>query len=204
MTKIKVAMLVFEGFELLDVFGPLQMLSVLGERSEVLVTAENAGLVKSIAGMRVEATVALADLPPVDVLLIPGGRGTREVVKQPALMALIADLVDRTPTVASICTGAGILAATGALEGLRATTNKLAFDWPRSQGPKTKWIPQARWVEDGKFITSAGVSAGMDMTLALIEKWFGRAEAESVALDAEYDWHQDPNWDPFAPKAGLV
>lgn len=204
MKKITVAMFLFDGFELLDVFGPLEMFSIMGERIEVLVTAPEAGLVRSVAGTRVEATVTLSKLPSVDVLMIPGGIGTRGVVGDKTLIQSLTEVIKRTPTVASICTGAGVLAATGALDNKQATSNKMAFEWACRMGPKTEWIPKARWVEDGKFVTSAGVSAGMDMALALIEQWFGSEQAEAVALGAEYDWHRDPGWDPFAAKAGLV
>lgn len=121
-------MFLFDGFELLDVFGPLEMFSIIRDRIDVLVMASEGGLVRSIAGTRVEATVALSELPPVDVLMIPGGIGTRSVVEEDALMALLTDVIERTPTVASICTGAGILAATGALDGKQATSNKMAFE----------------------------------------------------------------------------
>ena len=204
MKKITVAMFLFDGFELLDVFGPLEMFSIMGERIEVLVTSPEAGLVRSVAGTRVEATVTLSKLPSVDVLMIPGGIGTRGVVGDKTLIQSLTEVIKRTPTVASICTGAGVLAATGALDNKQATSNKMAFEWACRMGPKTEWIPKARWVEDGKFVTSAGVSAGMDMALALIEQWFGSEQAEAVALGAEYDWHRDPGWDPFAAKAGLV
>jgi transcriptional regulator GlxA family with amidase domain len=94
--------------------------------------------------------------------------------------------------------GAGLLARAGLLDGLRATTNKWAFEWPRSQGPRVNWIRQARWVEDGRFFTSSGVSAGIDMALAVIGRRYSRETAEAIALAIEYEWHRDPDWDPFA------
>jgi transcriptional regulator GlxA family with amidase domain len=107
--------------------------------------------------------------------------------------------------VSSVCTGAALLARAGLLDGRRATSNKLSFKWVTEQGPAVEWIlRQARWVEDGKFATSSGVSAGIDMTLALIAKLAGAESAERIAIRMEYEWHRDPSWDPFAKIHGLV
>ena len=97
-----------------------------------------------------------------------------------------------------------LLAKAGLLDGLQATTNKAAFDWVAGQGPNVKWVKKARWVRDGAYFTSSGVSAGMDMSLAAIAHLLGKETAEQVAIWAEYDWHQDPDWDPFAAIHGLV
>ena len=84
----------------------------------------------------------------------------------------------------SVCTGAGLLARAGILDGRRATSNKRSLDWVISQGPKVEWVPQARWVEDGKFATSSGVSAGIDMALAIIASICGiRRRREGRHLD---------------------
>jgi transcriptional regulator GlxA family with amidase domain len=90
------------------------------------------------------------------------------------------------------------------LDGYRATSNKRAFHWARAQGPQVDWIAQARWVEDRDRWTSAGVAAGMDMTLALIARLNSDEFATAVVDRVEYDWHRDPTWDPFAAKNGLV
>ena len=104
----------------------------------------------------------------------------------------------------AVCTGTVLLATTGLLDGRRATTNKKDFTATIPYGPNVDWIPQARWVQDGKFFTSSGVSAGMDMSLAVMAKLFGQEAAEAVAVGTEYDWRNDPQWDPFAKRAGLV
>jgi transcriptional regulator GlxA family with amidase domain len=72
------------------------------------------------------------------------------------------------------------------------------------QGPRVHWVPQARWVEDGRFVTSSGVSAGTDMALAVIARLYGQDRATTIATVMEWDWHRDPTWDPFAAAAGLV
>ena len=100
--------------------------------------------------------------------------------------------------VMSVCTGAALLARAGLLDGRRATTNKRAFAWPVSQGPYVNWIRQARWIEDGKFVTSSGISAGIDMALAVIGRRYGGETAGDIAAAMEYEWHRDAHWDPFA------
>ena len=104
----------------------------------------------------------------------------------------------------SVCTGSGVLAAAGLLDGYRATSHKRAFAWAVSQGPRVKWVPHARWVNDGNRWTSSGVAAGMDMTLAVVGHLQGEELADQIADTIEYEWHRDPQWDPFAAKNGLV
>ena len=102
--------------------------------------------------------------------------------------------------ITSVCTGSALLARSGLLDGKKATTNKNAFHWVKSQGERVEWVPQARWIQEGKFYTAAGVSAGIDMALGLIENILGREISEQVADWAEYEWHCDSTWDPFAKK----
>ena len=104
----------------------------------------------------------------------------------------------------SVCTGSALLAKAGVLDGVRATTNKLAFAWASSQSAIPQWQRQARWVEDGKFFTSSGVSAGIDLSLAVIAKLISHQAAEQAANFAEYNWNRDADWDPFAEINGLV
>jgi len=203
-TKLRLGAVLFEGFELLDVFGPLEMFGMLRDEVDIEMIGHNAGLVASAQGPRAEVRCGLAHCRRFDILLVPGGRGTRQVVQDSEFLDEITRLSGEAKYVTSVCTGAGILAKTDLLDGRRATTNKLAWEWATSQGPKVNWVPEARWIVDGKFVTAAGVSAGMDMALGLIENLFDRERAEEVARQAEYEWHDDPDWDPFARMAGLV
>ena len=139
-----------------------------------------------------------------DILLVPGGPGTRREVDNKVLCDWLRGQAEAAELVTSVCTGSAILAAAGLLDGKRATTNKNAFAWATSFGPKVDWQRQARWTEDGKFFTSSGVSAGIDMSLSVIAHLFGTELAEQVTVWAEYDWHRDPDWDPFAKIHGLV
>jgi transcriptional regulator GlxA family with amidase domain len=197
--------MLFEGFELLDVFGPLEAFGMLANagKCRVLTVAERAGAVTSAQGPKVIADFGFtesgfSDCPRIDILLVPGGIGTRkEVTNHIALEWLIAH-AQMAEIVASVCTGSAILAKAGLLDGRRATSNKRAFKWVTEQGPKVKWVHEARWVDDGKFSTSSGVSAGIDMALAIIARITDFKTAEEIAIAMEYEWHRDAGWDPFA------
>jgi transcriptional regulator GlxA family with amidase domain len=205
-TTKTVGVLLFEGFELLDVFGPLEAWGMLakGASWRIVTTAESAGPVASAQTTRAVADHALADCPPLDVVIVPGGIGTRRLVSNEAVLDWLRARSEQATTVTSVCTGAGVLARAGLLDGRRATTNKRSFAWVVEQGPRVQWVREARWVEDGKFFTSAGVSAGIDMTCAVIAKLVLPEAAENVVAGMEYDWHRDPSWDPFAKLNGLV
>ena len=202
--KLVVGMVVFEGFQLLDVFGPLEMFGGLRDKVTILMIGEKMGNIKSGAGPAVAVNHTFADVPALDVLMIPGGMGTRREVNNVPFIAAFKSLAEATPNVASICTGSAVLARTGLIDGLKATTNKRAYKWATSQGEKVNWVAQARWVEDGKYFTSSGISAGTDMALALIDKLLGRETATNVANNAEYEWNSDSHHDPFAKLNGLV
>ncbi|WP_234974115.1 DJ-1/PfpI family protein [Xanthomonas perforans] len=174
------------------------MFGNLEGKVRIVMLGERVGAVASSAGPTVAVECALDSAPPVDILMVPGGMGTRREVDNAALVAGIARLAHTAPHVTSICTGAALLARAGLLYGRRATTNKRAFAWVTSQGPKAEWVKRARWVEDGHLFTSSGVSAGTDMALALIAKIFGHDAAKEVASIAEYVWNEDAGDDPFA------
>ena len=194
---LKVGAVIFPGFELLDIYGPLEMLGMLRERVSLVMLAETAGPVPNNQGPKGVADLALAEAKGIDILLIPGGWGTRKEVENTAFLDQLAILSAEAHFVASICTGSALLAKAGLLDGKKATSNKRAFDWVAAQGPRVTWIRQARWVEDGKFFTSSGASAGMDMTLGLMERLFGRETSLQVARWAEYTWNEDKSVDPF-------
>lgn len=192
-----VGVLLFPEFELLDVFGPLEMFGMLDEFSIRLV-AERERTIASTQGPRSVIDDLFADDRAYDILLVPGGRGTRREVDNPHVLDWLTRKAANAEHVASVCTGSALLAKAGLLDGIAATSNKLAFGWVKSQGPAVHWQPRARWVEAGKFFTSSGVSAGMDMSLALIARICGEAQARQAATWAEYEWHKNPDDDPFA------
>lgn len=194
----RVAALVFPGFEVLDLFGPIELLAQTDGRFETTLVAREAGEVRSAQGVRVMADISFAAEAPFDIVLVPGGQGTRTEVGHADLLHWLRRAEPASRCVASVCTGSALLARAGLLDGHRATTNKIGFEWVVSQGTGVHWVRRARWVEDGKFFTSSGVSAGMDMTVALIAKLLGGAAAAEAARRAEYRWNADANDDPFA------
>jgi transcriptional regulator GlxA family with amidase domain len=201
---IRVGAVLFSGFELLDVFGPLEMFGRLGSRAEILMLAAEPGSVRSNQGPACVADRALAGDHALDVLLVPGGMGTRREMLNEALLGELRRQCGKSRYVASVCTGSLLLGSAGVLDGRRATTNKRAFRLVASRCPGVTWVAQARWVEDGNIFTSSGVSAGIDMSLALIERLFDRDTSVAAANDAEYEWHEDKGWDPFARLNGLA
>lgn len=202
--KPMVGAVLFEGFELLDTYGPLEMFLIDPSCFDSTMLAKDVGPIKSSQGPIGVADQSLQNCSGVDILLVPGGFGVRSVIHDTAFLQEVKRLADNAKYVCSVCTGAAILAQAGLLDGRKATTNKAVWNWATSQGKNAIWIPKARWVVDGKFYTSSGVSAGMDMALGLIEQIYGKSKSLEIADEAEYDWHQDKNWDPFAQKYGLV
>lgn len=201
---IVIGAVLFEGFELLDVFGPLEMFGLLEDKARILMLAEQPGAIRSHAGPRAQAEVSLASAPPLDVLLVPGGMGTRTLIANPAFLAALVQVARQSQWITSVCTGSIVLAQAGLLDGQRATSNKRVFRWVQGRWPNIQWVPEARWVESGNVWTASGVSAGMDMALALSERIFDRPTALETANRAEYEWHADARWDPFAKVNGLV
>ena len=203
-SKRSVGVLLFDGFEVLDVFGPLEMYGMSPEAFDIFLVAEEAEAVASRQGPKSVVDHKTADGHQYDILFVPGGTGTRREVNNTRLLDWIATQSQQAELVTSVCTGSALLAKAGVLDGVQATTNKMAYEWATAQGQKVNWVKQARWVEDGKFFTSSGVSAGMDMSLAIISRLLGEAEAEKTAQWAEYEWHRDAGHDPFAAVHGLI
>ncbi len=198
-----IAALVFPGFETLDLFGPIEMFGMLPEEFSISIVAEHAGQVTSTHGQRVAVDGTFAQADSFDMLLVPGGPGARTEVENPAVLGWLNSAASQSDITMSVCTGSALLAKAGLLDGRKATSNKMSFAWVMAQGPNVDWVARARWVEDGPLFTSSGVSAGMDMSLAVIERLLGRDKAHEVARYAEYDWHEDASTDPFADHYGL-
>jgi putative intracellular protease/amidase len=196
-----IAIVLYDGFETLDVFGPVQMWGRLPNHKVVFV-AEEIGPVSSSQGPEAVATYSFSNAPQFDIVMIPGGGGARQQVDNPRILDFIRKQDKTSDLTISVCTGAGLLAKAGLLDDRRATTNKRAWRWATGQSNKVNWVGHARWVEDGKYLTSSGVSAGTDMALAVVEKLYGREAADRRAKGAEYVWSDDPNNDPFSVELG--
>ncbi|KAJ5871536.1 uncharacterized protein N7529_003889 [Penicillium soppii] len=150
-------------------------------------------------GQSVVPTHTFATAPSLDVLLVPGGLGTRG--SSPVIEGAITFIRDVYPTLQyliTVCTGSGLAARAGVLEGRRATTNKKAWQETTVLGVNVEWVRRARWVVDGNIWSSSGVTAGIDVTLAWIEKLYGSDVAGEIADGLEYIRHENQNDDPFA------
>jgi transcriptional regulator GlxA family with amidase domain len=184
--------------ELLDVCGPAEMFGNLGQRMKVVTVAQKAGPVASTQGPQLVADYSFDDCPPLDLVMVPGGFGTIAELNNAALVDWLRARAEKAEIVMSVCSGSALLAKAGLLDGRRATSNKVYFQFAVNQGPKVEWVKEARWVEDGDRVTSSGVSAGMDMALAVIARLYGPQVAEQIANGTEYQWHRDATQDPFA------
>lgn len=198
------AVFVFPGVQTLDLFGPIELLGGFEDRLDLTLVAETDAPLPTRHGQRILPDKTIHDRAQYDLLMIPGGDSALEVAKSVAAMDWIRGAVDHADLVMTVCTGSILLAMTGKLDGYKATTNKQDFMETVHLGPEVQWVKKARWVQDGKFFTSSGVSAGMDMALAAAAHLFGQEAAERMADGTEYEWHQEPEWDPFAERCGLV
>lgn len=195
---------VFPGFETLDYFGPIEMLGSLPDQIALSTIAKDPEPVPSVQGQRIVVDRVLSEKSDYDLLLVPGGDTALEVAKDPEVLAWLRAASAQAELVMTVCTGSILLGISGALDGKRATTNKRDFTATVPLAPDVNWVKQARWVEDGKFFTSSGVSAGMDMALAALAHLFGEPVAREMAEGCEYLWQDDPDLDPFATAAGVV
>lgn len=194
---MKVAVLLFDNFETLDAFGPVEILGRLTDDYQVSFYSLSGGLIGNTHGVSV-LTRNFEDIGnEVDIFLIPGGYGTRVEVSNGLLIDKIRQISELSTYVLTVCTGTALLARTGLLDGRKATSNKIAFDWVRAQGLNVKWVKRARWVVDDKYYTSSGVSAGMDMTLGFLKDIHGIQFARNMANTIEYTWQEDKEEDNF-------
>lgn len=189
--------ILFDGFETLDAFGPAEIIGKLPEAYRLGYFSMRGGIASSSQQIRVD-TLPFSAMSAGGVLLIPGGMGTRTLVHEAAFIDQLHAVALNAAFVLTVCTGSALLAQTGLLDGRSATSNKLAFDWVQSVGPGVNWVRQARWVVDGNLYTSSGVSAGMDMALGFISDAHGQNTARNIADRIEYIWNANKNYDPFA------
>ena len=203
----RVAVVLFDGFTVLDVYGPVQAFGSCRVTRpdgpphrffQIFTIADRPGPVRSGEGPATHADHAFADAPDYDILLVPGGFGTRAAVRDDAFLAKLSAASRRARVTTTVCTGSALLARTGLMDGRPATSNKIAWEWVLEQGPRVLWKRKARWVDDGDLVTSSGVSAGIDMALSVIARLHGRDMAVVSARNMEYIWHEDAGDDPFA------
>jgi transcriptional regulator GlxA family with amidase domain len=196
MNRKQVGILLFENIEVLDFCGPFEVFTVTRLNEEkrrqelspfnVILVAENKGPVVTQGGMKVLPDYDFNDCPVLDILVVPGGWGTRKEMENELLLKWIADRSRQVETLTSVCTGALLLGKAGLLDGKRATTHWRSLDWMQELFPKTTVEKQLHFVEDGTLITSAGISAGIDMSLKVVSRYFGEAIARATAKHMEY------------------
>jgi transcriptional regulator GlxA family with amidase domain len=187
--------------EVLDFCGPFEVFSVVRlveERRredpspfEVILVAERQDVVTATGGLKVTPDVSLAACPPLDVLVVPGGWGTRREIGNPVLRAWIAERGRQVETLTSVCTGAMLLGHTGLLDGRHATTHWRSLDWMSESFPRVTVERDLHVVEDGNVLTSAGISAGIDMSLRVVARYHGEAIARATARHMEYPYPED-------------
>lgn len=194
----QVAVLLFDDFETLDVFGPVEIFGVLKTDYQVSFYSAFGGLVKNNHGVAVDSLPLHNINEGVDIFLIPGGYGTRIEVNNTDFITNLKQIAEASKYVLTVCTGTALLAKTGLLDNKEATSNKRAFDWVMSTGPNVIWIKKARWIVAGKYYTSSGVSAGMDMVFGFLRDIHGEEFARKIAFQIEYNWQEDKNHDPFS------
>lgn len=221
------AIALFPGFEALDAFGPLEILNTLAKKTqiELSVLAATRGPVStrapdpdpaavatgSICSQQIVPTGTFADFlgngcgegqiqRKIDVLIVPGGAGTRSPQVIQPVIDFVRAIYPSLRYAVSVCTGAGVFARAGILDGKRATTNKLRFGATIALRTEVEWVRNARWVRDGNIWTSSGVSAGIDVMLAFTREVYGRDVAVEVARIIEYVWEEGDGGtkDPFA------
>lgn len=187
--RLRVAVLLFEGAQIIDYAGPMEIFGQAG--AQVFTVGPSTELRRSVFGLQVRPDYDFEHAPPADVLLVPGGNA-REIAN-PAHKAWLRQRVAESRIVLSVCTGAFVLGEAGLLDGLPGATtfagslNDLGARYPKLQ----RVVRDRRFVDTGKIITTAGLSAGMDGALHVVERWMGREDALAVARGVEYDWNPD-------------
>jgi transcriptional regulator GlxA family with amidase domain len=192
---VRIAILIFDKLTALDAVGPYEVLSRLPNAQLSFVAKEPGPKRTDTGALSLTADLAISDLPDPDIVLVPGGEGNRPLMKDPEVLDWLRTAHETTTWTTSVCTGALVLGAAGILEGKRATTHWVYREKLREFGAEPT---VARFVEDGKVLTAAGVSAGIDMALHLAAREVGEDFAKGVQLGIEYD--PSPPFDTGSPE----
>lgn len=188
-----VAIFMFDDVEVLDFAGPFEVFAVSryddgSKPFNVYLVSEDGERVVARNGLKVDVDYSMETCPTPDLLLIPGGQGTRTLMHNQNVTNWIASKFDDVQHLLTVCTGSLVVAKTGLLKGLAATTYHTAFDLLTSAEPNLDPRPGERWVDNGKIITSAGVSAGIDMALHTVSRLLGADFADKTARYMEYEY----------------
>jgi len=201
MKRNMVGIVIFPEVEVLDFCGPYEVFSVVRldealrredpSPFQVLLVAEQAEAVTAAGGLRVLPDCTLADCPRLDILVVPGGWGTRRQIENKTLIDWLAQRGRQVETLTSVCTGALLLGAAGLLDGRWATTHWRSLAWLRESFPAVTVEDKFHVVEDGHILTSAGIAAGIDLALKVVGRYYGEAVARATARHMEYRFPED-------------
>jgi transcriptional regulator GlxA family with amidase domain len=196
MERKRVGIVLFENIEVLDFCGPFEVFSVVRlneERRredpspfEALLVAEKNDPVVTTGGMKVIPDHTFENCQKLDILVVPGGWGTRKELKNPVMLDWLRIRAAEVETLTSVCTGSMLLGFAGLLDGCHATTHWRSLDWMRESFPAVTVEYDKHVVEDGRILTSAGISAGIDMALKVVSRYYGEAIARATARHMEY------------------
>lgn len=195
MQRRTVAILIFQGVELLDFAGPFEVFSAARLNAEsreriidVFTVAESLDPVKCNNPVTVLPDYTLANCPPADLLVVPGGMGTRTAINRPVLIDWIRQRAEQVELMTSVCTGSFLLAKAGLLDGQAATTHWASIERLRGAFPAVEVMENTRWVDAGRVVSSSGVSAGIDMALYVLQRLYSAEVAAATARGIEYDY----------------
>nr|WP_208752123.1 DJ-1/PfpI family protein [Bacillus cereus] len=192
MNKWSIGIFLFDDVEVLDFAGPFEVFSVTEADVEkpftVYTVSQNGEMITVRNGLKVQPDYSIEDLPPVDILLIPGGKGVREnEVQNDIIINWIRQQMKEVKLMTSVCTGALLLAKAGLLDGLKATTHWASIQTFKKDFPNVEVVENVKFVDEGHIITSAGISAGINMSFHIVKNLLGVEIAEETAKSMEYD-----------------
>ncbi|PEY62291.1 AraC family transcriptional regulator [Bacillus cereus] len=192
MNKWSVGIFLFNEVEVLDFAGPFEVFSVTGVNEEktftVYTVSKNGEMITARNGLKVQPDYSIENLPPVDILIIPGGLGARKYeIKNEIVIKWIRQQMKEVKLMTSVCTGALLLAKAGLLEGLKATTHWASIEKFKNEFQNVEVIENVKFVDEGHIITSAGISAGINMAFHIVKNLLGVHVAEDTAKRMEYD-----------------
>ncbi|MEM9658183.1 MAG: DJ-1/PfpI family protein, partial [Planctomycetota bacterium] len=190
--QLNVTILLFNDVELLDFCGPFEVFTVANREVEpprfnVFTVAESESIVTR-GGLTVRRDYPLHESPDPHVLLIPGGFGVNQLLERRDILRWVSAQAAKSDMVTSVCTGAVLLGRCGLLDGICATTHHLCLDQLREVAPTTRVVTDQRFVDTGRIVTSAGISAGIDMSLHIVRRLIGHKQACAVAERMAYEW----------------
>ena len=194
MQQRHLALFVFDEVEVLDFAGPFEVFSVTQWQNEVKpfrvsLVGQKPGPILARNGFSINPHYGLDDHPHADIVLVPGGFGTRRAMHNPVVLDWVRKQSQTAELVLSVCTGSLVLGAAGLLDGLPATTHHLRYDLLRQTAPKCQVQDNQRVVDAGKIVTSGGIAAGIDMSFHVVARLLGKNVAQETAEYMEYPWH---------------